>query len=137
MNIDTYGSMMSWLYLGLMSLALLAVILVTVLRVLRRPLRHDWLAPYTVLYSVCACMGMITALLAYDDVASPNYHMYKDWQLHHFVLNDIRMLVVWAALGVVLGALFRSGRCMVLKAVIWTLPAAVAGVLTWLLVTAL
>lgn len=137
MNIDTYERIMGWFYLGLMLLALLAVLVVIVLRILRRPFRYDWLAPYVVLYSTCAGMGMLSALLAYDDVASPNYHMYKDWQMHHFVLNDIRMLMVWAAVGVVLDSLFRRRRCTMLKAVIWALLAVMAGVLAWLLITAL
>ena len=39
-------------------------------------------------------------LLGYDDITDPNYEAYKDWNVHRFILSDVKRLIFWLAIGV-------------------------------------
>ena len=63
------------------------------------------------IYLIFAAFSTFTAHIAYDDPADPNYSIYKDWGLHNFILNDIKMLAIGVFIAALLYFVFESKKC--------------------------
>lgn len=74
-----------------------------------KPFKYWWIIPYSLLYLLSAQMLTFTAYIAYDDPADPNYMHYKDWELKDFILSDIKRLVIWLFIGVILFLILKKG----------------------------
>lgn len=98
--IETYSAIMAYLYTGLFLLSVLAGLLAVWNRIRKRAFPYWWVVPYSAVYSIAALCNTFIAYLAYDDISHPNYERYANWKLHHFILNDVRML----AAGLLIGA---------------------------------
>ena len=86
---------MTYFYVGLFLLSILTGIVAIWMRIRKKPLKFSWVIPCSILYSIFAFTGTATAYIAYDDIADPNYWIFKNWNLQDFVFNDIKMLIIW------------------------------------------
>ncbi|MDE7223770.1 MAG: hypothetical protein K2O34_08340 [Acetatifactor sp.] len=102
MSIETYANTMICLYGGLFLLAIFMGGVMIWRGIRKKPLKLKWLIFYFCLtfYSVFASYGIFIPYIAYDDSADPNYGIFKNWTLHNFILNDIKMLIIWLFIGV-------------------------------------
>lgn len=99
MSIDTYTTVMTYFYVGLFLLSILIGIVAIWNRIQKKPFKFSWAIPCSIFYSIFAFTGTSTAYIAYDDIADPNYWIYKNWKLQDFVFNDIKMLIIWLCIG--------------------------------------
>lgn len=99
MSIETYATVMTRFYTGLFLLFILAGIVAIWKRIRKKPLKFSCLIPCSIFYSIFAFTGTATAYIAYDDIADPNYRIFKNWKLQDFVFNDIKMLIIWLFIG--------------------------------------
>ena len=111
MSIEMYATSVNYLYVGLFMLAAVMGIVAIWRRIRKKTLKGWWLIPCSMIYLIIATFSTFTAYIAYDDPADPNYSIYKDWGLHNFILNDIKMLAVWVVIAALLYFVFESKKC--------------------------
>lgn len=99
MSIEAYTTIMTYFYVGLFLLSILTGIVAIWMRIRKKPLKFSWVIPCSILYSIFAFTGTATAYIAYDDIADPNYWLFKNWKLQDFIFNDIKMLIIWLFIG--------------------------------------
>ncbi len=103
MSIDIYAHVILCFFVVLFLLSIFAGIVVLVQCIRRKEITKHWLViPILIFYSVGAQFNTFTPYIAYDDLADPNYRIYKNWELHDFILNDIMLLAIWLCIGVLL-----------------------------------
>lgn len=108
MSVETYTTMITRLYMGLFFVSVLMSIVGIWHRIRKKTLKHWWMIPYSIIYPIFAVCSTITAYIAYDDPSDPNFRTYKNWELRDFAFNDLKMLVIWLAVGVLLYLIFRK-----------------------------
>ena len=114
MSIDIYAYGLLYFFVGLFWLSILAGIVVFVQRIRGKEITKHWLViPILIFYSFYAQFNTFNAYIAYDDPADPNYRKYQNWELHDFILNDIKMLVIWLCIGVLLYLLLNWYRKLI------------------------
>lgn len=94
---ETYGWAVVFLCMAVFPLAMIAGIVHAVC--IRSP-RYLWI--WGCLMGFCfftTCRHLIV-LIAYDDIADPNYGIYKDWDVYRLILSDVLRLTFWAGMGV-------------------------------------
>lgn len=106
MNIETYISNILFLYTGLFLLSIFIGLVGIGIRIWKKTLKYWWIIPYSMLYLFSAIFSTFIASMAYDDLADPNYWRYENWELCDFVLNDIKRLIIWLFIGVLLYLVF-------------------------------
>lgn len=111
MSIEMYVTGVIYLYIGLFLLAVVMGIAAIWRKIRRKTLKCWWLIPCSMLYLIFTISITFTAYIAYDDPADPNYSTYKDWGLREFILNDIKMLAIWAFIGALLYLVFEGKKC--------------------------
>lgn len=111
MCIDLYVAKATCLYMGLFLLAAVMGIVAIGFRIRKKTLKGWWLIPCSMLYSFFSSSITFSAYIAYDDPADPNYRIYKDWKLHNFILNDIKMLAIWLFIVALLYFVFETNKC--------------------------
>jgi len=111
MNIETYATVIVYFYIGIFFLLIPVGIVSLWKRIRRKTAKCWWLIPYSMLYLLFAIFGTFTAYIAYDDLSDPNYRTYEGWELHDFVLNDIKRFILWLLIGVLLYFLFGRKKC--------------------------
>lgn len=101
MNIETYTTIIIYIYTGSFLLAVLIGIVAIINRIRKRASKY-WrgIIPCSILYLLSAMFSTFAASIAYDDPADPNYARYKGWELHDFVLHDIRTFIIWLFIGI-------------------------------------
>lgn len=99
MTIETYSTFMTYLYSVLFLLSILFGIFDLIRRICKKDLKCWWAAPWAILYFFFAIFGTFGPYNAYDDVSNPDYWRYKDWKLHNFILNNIKILIIWLLIG--------------------------------------
>lgn len=102
MSIETYADIMMKLYMGLFLLSVLAGAAAILSKIKKKTLKYRWFIPCTMIYSIVAVFHVFIAFIAYDDPADPNYRIYENWELQDFILNDIKLLLIWLLLVVLL-----------------------------------
>lgn len=103
MNIETYGWIMCIIFTGLFAVSVLAGIIALGYNIVKRkPLKYGWIIPCVIVYSVFALFNTFVPSIAYDDISHPNYSRYEGWSLPDFILNDIKMLLLWVFIGIFL-----------------------------------
>lgn len=102
MSIETYANTMMRLYIVLFLIAILVGVVAIWRGIRKKPLKRWWMIPYSLFYSIFASYSVFIPYIAYDDPADPNYRIFKNWRLHNFVLNDIKIFAVWLLVGVLL-----------------------------------
>lgn len=107
MNIETYTDIMIRLYIGLFLFSVFASFITIRSKIRKKTLKYWWLIPCTIPYSIVAVFNVFVASIAYDDHADPNYKIYQNWKLQDFILNDIKVLLIWLFIVVLL--------CLVIK----------------------
>lgn len=110
MSIEMYVTSVIYLYIGLFSLAVVMGMVAIWRRIRKKTLKCWWLIPCSMLYLIFAICITFTAYIAYDDPADPNYSIFKNWGLHDFILNDIKMLAIWAFIGALLYLVFEGKK---------------------------
>lgn len=90
-------------------------------RIRKKKIRHWWLIPCFLYYSVFAVLGTFMASMAYDDPADPNFGRYGNWELHHFIGNDLKRLIIWILIGLLFYLAFERKDCKKTIKVIGTL----------------
>ena len=103
MSIETYTTFIIRFYSGLLLLVLLLDAVKTWNRI-RKKTRKYWLGifPCSILYLITAIFSTFIASMAYDDPSDPNYARYENWGLQDFILHDIRTLLLWLFIGILL-----------------------------------
>ena len=112
MSIDFYCIGIIYFYNGLRVLLLCIGAVGLWYKIRKRPFKFDWLMPYipySILYLISSPIFTFTAYMAYDDMADPNYHIYKDWGLADFILSDIKRFIIWLCIGAVLFFIMKKG----------------------------
>lgn len=66
----------------------------------KRTLKYIWLFACLAGFCFFTTFIHLCVLLDYDDISSPNYETYKDWNTWTFILSDIKRLVFWLGIGV-------------------------------------
>ena len=51
---------------------------------------------------ISICSKLAFCVDFYDDPTEPGYTTFKNWRLYDFILNDIRMLIIWLFIGALL-----------------------------------
>lgn len=103
MNIETYGRVMGIIFIDLFIVSVLAgIIAIGYTIIKRKPLKYGWIIPCVIVYSVFALFNTFVPFIAYDDISDPNYSRYEDWELPDFILNDIKMLLIWVFIGILI-----------------------------------
>lgn len=95
MSIETYADIMMKFYMGLFLLSVFAGVAAIWSKIRKKTLKYWWLIPCTILYSIVAVFNVFIASIAYDDPADPNYRIYQNWKLKDFILNDMKVLIIW------------------------------------------
>ena len=107
MSIETYADIMMKFYIGLFLLSVFAGVIAIWSKIRKKTLKYWWLIPCTIIYSIVAVFNIFIACIAYDDPADPNYRIYKNWELKDFILNDIKVLIIWLFIVVLLYLVLR------------------------------
>lgn len=110
MSIETYTTIMIFSYTGLFLFSIIAGIVLIWDRIRKRTLRYFWTVPCVMYYSIFALFNTFVPAIAYDDLADPHYLIFQNWKLHDFILNDIKMLVEWLFIGLLLYLLFERAK---------------------------
>lgn len=106
MRIDTYVDIMNYFFIGLFLFSILMGIVAIWKRIKKKPLKYGWIIPFTMVYSIFALYNTFIAYIAYDDISDPNYSRYENWKLYNFILNDLKMLILWLFIGVIFSVIF-------------------------------
>ena len=103
MSIEIYTTVIIWLYTGLFLLSIPAGA-VEIWNRIRKKTSNYWrgIIPCSILYLISALLSTFAASIAYDDPSDPNYARYENWKLHDFILHDIRTLIIWLCIGMLL-----------------------------------
>ncbi len=108
MNIETYTTCMIRLYICLLVLALSGELIRTA-RLLRnqtanvQKIKRIWRDTFCLLlYLISALFYITIADLACNDPSSPNFEQYKNWGFKNFMFQDIKILLIWLAVGAAL-----------------------------------
>lgn len=116
MSIEAYADTMIYFHMGLFLLLIIIGLVAIWNRIRKKTLKHWWIIPYAVCYSISAAFGTFTAFIAYDDPADPNYGTYAGWKLCDFISNDIKRFIIWFVIGVLLYFIFeRKERKKLIK----------------------
>lgn len=99
MSIETYANTMIYFFLALFLLSVLADVIVILSIIRKRPLKYWRIMVWSALYALFAMFNTSIAYIAYDDPSDPNFWRYENWNLHDFVVSDIKMLIFWLFLG--------------------------------------
>ncbi len=99
MSIETYANTMIYFFLALFLLSVLADVIVILSIIRKRPLKYWRIMVWSTLYALFAMFNTSIAYIAYDDPSDPNFWRYENWNLHDFVVSDIKMLIFWLFLG--------------------------------------
>ncbi len=99
MSIETYANTMIYFFLALFLLSVLADVIVILSIIRKRPLKYWRIMVWSTLYALFAMYNTSIACIAYDDPSDPNFWRYENWNLHDFVVSDIKMLIFWLFLG--------------------------------------
>ena len=99
MSIETYANTMIYFFLALFLLSVLADVIVILSIIRKRPLKYWRIMVWSTLYALFAMYNTSIAYIAYDDPSDPNFLRYENWNLHDFVVSDIKMLIFWLFLG--------------------------------------
>lgn len=111
MSIEAYGRIMCIFYIGLFLVSVLVGIIAVGYTILRKkPLKYGWIIPCITVYSIFALCNTFVPSIAYDDVSHPNYSNYENWQHFNFILNDIKMLLIWLIIGILIYFVFRRKK---------------------------
>lgn len=111
MSIELYTTIVVWFYAALFLLCTVIGGVRIWKRIRKRTVKYGWIIPCAMFYLISAAIGTLTALIAYDDPADPNYGIFGGWELHDFVLNDIKRLFIWLFIGALLYFLFERKKC--------------------------
>lgn len=111
MSIETYADIMMKFYMGLFLLSVFAGAAAIWSKIRKKTLKYWWLIPCTILYSIVAVFNVFTAYIAYDDPADHNYRIYRNWELKDFILNDIKVLLIWVFIVAALYLVLRRKEC--------------------------
>ena len=107
MSIEIYATTIIYIYMALFLLFILTGVVYIWNRIRKKTFRFWWgIIPCSILYSISAMFSTFAAFIAYDDPADPNYARYKDWELHNFILHDIKTLIIWLFIGSLLYLIF-------------------------------
>lgn len=120
MSIETYTTIITRFYIGLFLLLVFAGIAALCKKIRKKPLKCWWLIPYSMIYSIFALCNTFIAFIAYDDPADPNYRRYQNWELHDFVFNDMKTLMVWLLIGGSLYFLFERKHLKIKRNVLYS-----------------
>ena len=99
MSIETYANTMIYFFLALFLLSVLADVIVILSIIRKKPLKYWRIMVWSTLYALFAMFNTSIAYIAYDDPSDPNFWRYENWNLHDFVVSDIKMLIFWLFLG--------------------------------------
>ncbi|NBH73644.1 hypothetical protein D3Z51_16855 [Clostridiaceae bacterium] len=66
----------------------------------KRTPRYLWLFGCIAGYCFFTSLIHLDFSLSYDDISSPNYEIYEDWNLYRFILSDVKRLIFWLGIGV-------------------------------------
>mgnify|MGYP007033928682 FL=1 len=113
MCIDIYVNIMEYFFSRLFLLFTFIGIIAIWRRMRKKPLKYGWVIPLIMVYSIFALYNIFIASIAYDDISDPNYSRYKSWELHDFILNDLKMLIVWLIIGVIFYFKFSRKQCLI------------------------
>ncbi|MFG6369063.1 MAG: hypothetical protein K1W16_11675 [Lachnospiraceae bacterium] len=113
MRIDTYVNIMKYFFVGLFLLSILTGIVAIWKRIQKKPLKYEWISPLTMIYSIFGLCNTFLAYIAYDDISDPNYSRYENWGLHNFILNDLKMLILWLFISVIVFVIFSRKQCKI------------------------
>lgn len=140
MNIETYADIMMKFYMGLFLFSVFAGAAAIWSKIRKKTFKYWRLIPCTILYSIVAVFNIFIAFIAYDDPADPNYRIYQNWKLPDFILNDIKVLIIWLFIVVLLYLVLRrkeyktSAKASRKKALIF-FAVLLAGAVIWILFT--
>ena len=79
---------------------LLAIIVGIVHAVCIKSPRYLWFWGCLIGFCFFTVFRHLTVVMAYDDPADPNYHIFKNWDVYRLILSDVLHLVCWAGVGV-------------------------------------
>lgn len=101
MSIEEYLNFISGIYTCLFLLFILISVVEIWNRVWKKKSKY-WggIFPCFLFYWFSAILSTFTASMAYDDVSDPNYASYKNWELHDFILHDIKTFLIWLFIGI-------------------------------------
>jgi len=103
MSIETYTTTIIYLYIGLFLFFILIGVADIWNRIWKKTLKYWWgIIPCSIFYLISATFSTFIASIAYDDPADPNYEKYENWELHDFILHDIKTLIIWLFIGILL-----------------------------------
>lgn len=66
----------------------------------KRTLKYTWLFACIAGFCFFTALFHSIILIDYDDITSPNYETYKDWNMSRMILSDILRMMVWLGIGV-------------------------------------
>ena len=103
MSIEVYTTFIIRFYGGVLLLVLFLGA-VEIWNRIRKKTRKYWLGiiPCSIFYLISAVFSTFVAYIAYDDPSDPNYALYENWGLQDFILHDIRTLLLWLFIGILL-----------------------------------
>lgn len=94
---ETYGELIFLIsFVGIF----ISIIVGITIALCKRTLKYTWLFLCIVGFCFFTAFRHIMVLIAYGDVADPNYETYKNWNVCRFILSDMIRLVIWSAIGV-------------------------------------
>lgn len=100
MTIETYTAKIAGFYMLLFLFTSLLGIVEICNRIRKNKVIWAGFFPCSFLYSIFGFFSILTAYMAYDDVADPNYWRYQDWTLQDFILQGIRTFLIWLSIGI-------------------------------------
>lgn len=131
MSIEIYAITMICLYMGFILFFIIFGVVDIWNRIRRKTLKYWWgIIPCSILYLITAMFSTFAASIAYDDPADPNYARYAGWELHDFILHDIKTFIIWLLIGVLLYLVFEK---LLVKKSIRTGCAILSGILVIML----
>ncbi|MBD5457020.1 MAG: hypothetical protein HDR27_00435 [Lachnospiraceae bacterium] len=131
MSIETYTNFIIRLF-GVLFLLFTLMGAVGIWKRMRgKTLKYWWVIPCSILFSFSTLFSTFIASIAYNDPADPNYAKYEGWELHNFILHNMKTFLIWLLIGILLYFVF-EGKAT--KASIKTMCATVLNFLAILLV---
>lgn len=94
---ETYG----WT-IFLLSFAAFFISIITgiIYAVHKKTLKYTWIFLCIAGFSFFTAFVHLIVLIAYEDIGGPNYEAYKDWNVYHFILSDVKRLIIWLGIGI-------------------------------------
>lgn len=85
----------------------------------KRTLKYTWLFGCIAGFCFFTVFFHSIILVDYDDISSPNYEIYKDWNMGRMILSDILRMIIWLGIGAINYLAFIKRQKIIRRLCIW------------------